>query len=114
MLMAGLNKEARMARYILVNNIPNSNATLHRFDCVHLGPEPMLQTASAERSAYDDGLKAIVVAASKGRRSFYFCGHCLKGYRDLILIQATDSPRPSERKAKQANISLVWSTKEPS
>jgi hypothetical protein len=71
-----------MSKYILVDNRPNQIATVHLQSCSHLGPEPLIQTASATRTPFDDALEAIKAAAEA--KNFVLCGHCLGEYRRFI------------------------------
>jgi hypothetical protein len=71
-----------MSKYVLVNNKPNQIATVHFSDCPHLGSNPLMQTASAERTPFDDGLEALMAASAT--KTFVLCGHCLVAYRDLL------------------------------
>ena len=73
-----------MTKYITVANRPNKIATIHLATCRHLGPEPLAQTSSADRLAFDDGLDAIVAARNAMSSNFGFCGHCLPAYRWLL------------------------------
>src|SRR5262245_17348846 len=56
------NGAAKMQKYVLVSNHPNQSETVHVSSCVHLGVEPLLQTISADRQAFDDGLDAMAAA----------------------------------------------------
>ena len=51
-----------MPKYVMVANSPNRNATVHLWNCNHLGPDPIAQFASSERSVFDDGLEALASA----------------------------------------------------
>ena len=73
-----------MTKYITVTNRPNKVATIHLATCSHLGPDPLAQTSSADRFAFDDGLDAVVAAQSAMPDSFGFCGHCLPAFRWLL------------------------------
>jgi hypothetical protein len=74
-----------MAKYITVLNRPNRIATVHLASCTHLGPDPLIQTASADRLAFEDGIDALATAKDVMSANFGFCGHCLA---DLRWIKA--------------------------
>jgi hypothetical protein len=80
---AATRPEAPMAKYIMVTNRPNQIATIHLASCAHLGSEPLLQTASAKRVAFEDGLEALSAARNAMPKTFIFCGHCLASLRWL-------------------------------
>ena len=76
-------QEAPMSKYIMVANRPNRIATIHLANCAHLGSEPLIQTTSADRVEFEDGLEALAAARSAMPRNFVFCGHCLPRFRWL-------------------------------
>jgi hypothetical protein len=72
-----------MSKYITVANRPNRIATIHVANCAHLGSEPRVQTVSADRIEFEDGLEALSAARSAMPKNFGFCGHCLPHLRWL-------------------------------
>ena len=72
-----------MTGYILVANTPNRVATVHLSDCSHLGSSPLQETASAHRTAFEDGLEAIFAAQSAMPTNFGLCRHCLRRFNRL-------------------------------
>jgi hypothetical protein len=65
-------------KYICTANNVNKSAVIHFATCNDLGSDPMLQTASAERRGFDDGLEAVEFALSAKPVYINFCGHCMK------------------------------------
>jgi hypothetical protein len=76
-----------MRSYVLVNNRPNQIATVHKSTCANLGPEPLLQTGSADRIVFDDALHAIKAASETTAKNFVLCGHCLGEYQRFVRTQ---------------------------
>jgi len=73
--------EAPMSKYVVVANRVNQYATIHLAACAHLGANPLLQTASADRFAFDDGLEALTAVRDAKLKSAVWCGHCLDHFQ---------------------------------
>jgi hypothetical protein len=71
-----------MQKYIVNNNRPNQIATVHLSSCSHLGEEPLMNSPSATRTEFDDGIEALALALEA--KNFVFCGHCLNKYGALF------------------------------
>jgi hypothetical protein len=81
-----------MSRYIVVQNIPNRIATVHLSSCSHLGPSPFKSTPSARRSAFGDGLEAVLAARAAMPNKFGLCGHCLRHLKALRIEAVPRGP----------------------
>ena len=73
-------------KYVCTANRVNKTATIHAAACGDLGAEPLIQTASAERRGFNDGLDAIAFAKTSGATIVKFCGHCMREWRDIPIL----------------------------
>ena len=66
-------------KYVAVANRVNKVATAHLSSCSFLGANPELQSSSAERRSFDDGLDAMSFAHRARPDCWGLCGHCMTG-----------------------------------
>ncbi len=72
--------------YVVIVNTPNNVATVHDSKCAHIQRHAHLETPSAHRAIYDDGLDAILAAKNARKLNSRICGHCLHDAAEAIRI----------------------------
>lgn len=72
-----------MSEYVTVTNRPNQVATVHLVNCSYLASAPLMQTISADRMSFADGLDALAAARDGMPKNYGFCGHCLARFKWL-------------------------------